>query len=197
MLEDLLHIQANNQDLPDAGRWELKYTSHTSYMALFHNDPLPRKPSVIAALVDSFGWRNKSGQTAFRHTIWGRSKRGFAIKVDPEKVTVRNDKRKDIVPSWEINDLINASATKLRNLLVIVGKTDKVNGHRFVQFNEATAYSQFRFTRFIDGLRGGWVCIDFDARTNDTGGIRNHGTKFRIKAKDLRLPYVESLRIKP
>ena len=191
MLEEQLHIQANNQDLPDAGRWEVKYTSDTSYLTLFHKEP--RRPSVVADLVRECGW--ESGEhVSFRHTIWGRSARGFEVRVGPERVSVYNARHPDIAPYWDINDLTNSAVTKLRNLLLVYGRVEKSRGRRTVKFEAARMYSGFRFSEFCAGLREGRIAVDFDARTAG-GGIRNHGTKFRTRTRDVARLYKDAERV--
>lgn len=195
LLEHLLDIKANNQDLPDAGRWEVKFSSKMSYLTLFHFDPYPREPCVVEDLVNMAGWKVKGGMTAFRHTIWGSSPRGFRVEIDDDKVVVKHDEYPDLEPHWDINDLINAAATKLRNLLLVFGETRSLDTVRQVKYNTAYAYSKFRFNNFLRGLGKGWICVDFDARTKPNGTIRNHGTKFRIRHKDMNLMYGERVEL--
>ncbi len=195
MLENLLHIQENNQDLPDAGRWELKYTSNKSVVTLFHKDPEPRKPSVIKHLIQNCGWPgNVENERSFRHTIWGSSNRGFKVEVDDDKVTVRHDSLR-VAPTWNIDDLNNSAVSKLRNLILVFGDTKKTKGGRAVKFRAAVRYSKFRFSEFKKGLARGWIAIDFDAKIKESGAVRNHGTKFRIKNKDTHLLYADANRI--
>ena len=194
MLEEQLHIRANNQDLPDAGRWEVKYTSDTSYLTLFHKDPHPRRPSVVADLVRECGWE-RGGHTSFRHTVWGRSPRGFEVRVGPGRVSVHNAGHPDIEPYWDIDDLNNSAVTKLRNLLLVFGRVEKSRGRRTVKFKAARMYSGFRFSEFRRGLEEGWIAVDFDARTAG-GGIRNHGTKFRTRTRDMALMYRDAERVR-
>ena len=196
ILEELLHVKVNNQDLPDAGRWELKYTSNVSYLTLFHKDPNPRKPSVVKDLVLNCGW-DSNGKTSFRHTIWGVSPRGFRVEVSDEKISVVNDKYPNIVAYWDMDELLNSVIPKLRNLILVPGKIRKRNSGRWVTFNYAQANYGFGLSKFMSGLRDGWIAIDFDARTNPTSrsgsvSIRNHGTKFRINLKNLGRMYTES-----
>lgn len=190
LLEDLLHIQENNQDLPDAGRWELKYTSETSYLTLFHKDPEPRNPSVIKNLIDCCGWDGNPGERNFRHTIWGNSKRGFRVMVTEEDVRVTHPDFPNIIPKWDRDDLNNSAVVKLRNLLLVFGSMRKKNGKRSVIYKSAHLNTKFRFSEFLRGLRKGWIAIDFDAKIKENGGLRNHGTKFRIKTQDLARLYM-------
>lgn len=191
LLEHLLDIKANNQDLPDAGRWEVKFSSKQSYLTLFHLEPCPRNPSVVDELVRSAGWKTTNGLTAFRHTVWGESNRGFKVHVDDNAVSVKHEKYPDLIPKWDIDDLMNTAVTKLRNLLLINGEKRTIGGMRQVKFDTAHAYSKFRYNNFLRGLKEGWICIDFDARTKPSNSIRNHGTKFRIRHKDISRIYAE------
>lgn len=197
ILEELLNVDVNNQDLPDAGRWELKYTSSVSYLTLFHKDPLPRRPSVIRELVLRCGW-DSDGETSFRHTIWGTSSLGFRVESNEERISVINDKYPDIVPYWEADDLYNSVIPKLRNLILVPGRVRRHDGRRWVTFDFAQINYGFKLSRFMAGLKEGWIAIDFDARTKPSSrgvGIRNHGTKFRVRLQDFGRMYSDTDRI--
>lgn len=195
MLEALLKIESNNQDLPDMGRWEIKYTSDMSYLTLFHKDPYPRDPCIVEEMVRACGWPDKNGRTSFRHTIKGESTRGFRVVVDGKEVAIVNERYANLVPRWPRDDLANSAVPKLRNLLLVFGEKRNKCGVRQVKFKIVHAYSRFRFSEFLKGLQEGWVYVDFDARTTPSGGIRNHGTKFRIRTEDMALLYAEATRI--
>ena len=42
-LEHLLGLTTSNVDVPDAGAWEVKYTSGNALLTLFHKDPYPAR----------------------------------------------------------------------------------------------------------------------------------------------------------
>jgi hypothetical protein len=44
--------------------------------------------------------------------------------------------------------------------------------------------------KFIEAIEQGIVYVDFDARSG-----HNHGTKFRIKSKDIPMLYAEAKRV--
>ncbi|MDA7960481.1 MAG: MvaI/BcnI family restriction endonuclease [Nitrosopumilus sp.] len=191
LLERLLGVGDGNQDIPDAGGWEVKFTRGTSYLTLFHKEPMPRRPSIVNIMVMNHGWEDRMGRTSFRHTIWKRSKRGFEVRVENERITVVH-RNQHVAPYWEVNDLTNAAATKLRRLVLVSGTVDKVR--RRVRYSEASCYSGFRFSDFLSGLKEGWICVEFDART-EGNGIRNHGTKFRTRFQHVGLMYRSVRRI--
>ena len=83
---------------------------------------------------------------------------------------------------WKHDTLINAFISKFRRLILVTGKKQK----QLVNYEAAHFYSEPRQGSFIVAVADGTVAIDFDARTNNGSGIRNHGTKFRIKSENLR-----------
>lgn len=139
------------------------------------------------------GWESR-GAVSFRHTVWGRSARGFEVRVGSSRVSVLNGRHPDIAPYWDVDDLNNSAVTKLRNLLLVFGSVEKSGRRRTVRFKVAHLYSGFRFSEFCRGLREGWIAVDFDARTSG-GGIRNHGTKFRTRTRDVALLYKKAERV--
>ncbi len=184
ILEELLGLQVNNLDLPDAGKWEIKFHSRSALLTLFHLEAEPR--GHMHHMVREFGWLDSKGRTSFRHTIHGRSDRGFYIANESERITVRNDGVSDMVwPYWTHDKLMNAFAAKFRRLIVVKGQKNRGQ----VKYEQAHLYWEPQITKFIQAVERGIIAIDFDARTNNGRGLRNHGTKFRIKYDDLRHLY--------
>jgi len=188
LLEDLTGIDRNNRDGPDSGVWELKFHSGKSPLTLFHLTPQPN--GIMHQFVRGYGWLDSKGRTSFRHTIWGNSSRGFKIVNDVNRIIVRNeDPVADIditPPYWTHDNLMNAFVYKLRRLAVVHGTKHKGK----VKYEYARLYWEPKITDFISAIERGIIAIDFDARTNLSGmGLRDHGTKFRIKIEDLNSIY--------
>lgn len=185
LLEERLGVYGANLDIPDAGRWEIKYCSGSAPLTLFHKEARPR--GHMHHLVREFGWPDKQGRTSFRHTIWGRSKRGFRVINESNRITVRHDDGGDMVwPWWTHDDLFNAFASKFRRLIVVRGRKRKGR----VRYESAHLFEEPQTSLFVEAVARGIVAIDFDARTTERGrGLRNHGTKFRIPYDDLRHIY--------
>jgi hypothetical protein len=66
-----------------------------------------------------------------------------------------------------------------------------------VIYKEATAYWEPDIQGFSEAITNGTFYIDFDARTQKGAGsgIRNHGTKFRIKIDDLSKVYANKKKL--
>jgi len=191
LLQDLIGIDKNNRDGPDSGVWELKFHSGNSPLTLFHLTPQPR--GIMHQFVRGYGWPDSKGRTSFRHTIWGNSTRGFKIVNDASCIIVRNespDADRDITPPhWTHDNLTNAFVYKLRRLAVVHGTKRKGK----VKYEYARLYWEPIISKFFNAIEHGKIAIDFDARTNLSGmGLRDHGTKFRIKIEDLDSIYLKN-----
>lgn len=182
MLEEILGFDPNNRDGPDSGTWEIKFHSGRSPLTLFHKTPEP--DGVMHSVVRTCGWPDKLGRTSFRHTIWGKSPRGFQVVDEASRLIVRNEKYPDIIPPyWAHDTLINAFVYKLRRLVVVHGSVSKKHGT--VNYESAQMHWEPRITSLISEIQSGTIAIDFDARTTDGHALRDHGTKFRISINDL------------
>ena len=181
-LEHLLGLTTSNQDIPDEGSWELKFSSGNSLLTLFHKEASPR--GTIRYLINSWGWVGRNGRQSFRHTICGESDR-FTVVDDANAIRVRRTGHDDLVPFWPHDVLVNSLSRKLRNLILVRGS----RRNRMVRYESAELLTEVRSTRFIREILRGTVCIDFDAYIRDTGAIRNHGTKFRIRTEDIHRLY--------
>lgn len=190
VLEELLDAEGGNLDIPDAGKWELKFHSGNTLLTLFHKEAQPK--GHLDRLVHRFGWEDAQGRLSFRHTIHGRSSDatglGFYVANESGRITVRDDSVSDIIwPYWTHDTLINAFASKFRRLIVVKGS--KRNNGAEVRYESAHTYEEPQTTLLIEAIARGVIALDFDARTRNGDGLRNHGTKFRIHYDDLRHLY--------
>jgi hypothetical protein len=192
-LQYLLNVEANNRDTPDFKDWEIKFHGGTAPITLFHKDPEPR--GIIRAMVHTFGWPDEKKRISFRHTIWGKTNRGFYVANEEDRIVIRNRHKDAAVPHWTHNTLQNALPAKLRRLIVVTGRMKK--NPRRVIYDSAAAYWEVDVKGFAEAVTKGTIAVDFDARTQKGAGsaIRNHGTKFRIKAEDLGAMYASKIKI--
>lgn len=193
ILEELLGIGGGNFDIPDAGRWEIKYHGGSSPITLFHKTAEPE--GHMYHMVRKFGQADHKQRLSFRHTLHeGQSNLGLQIFDESERITVRHPNVSGMTwPYWTHDTLTTAFASKLRRLIVVDGRKSKGR----VCYGTAHLYEHPRTTQFVKEVANGTVYIDFDARTqkpeaiypDDKGGLRDHGTKFRIKRENLEVIY--------
>lgn len=191
-LEHLLGLKTSNEDIPDAGAWEVKFSSGNSLITLFHKDAYPRG-RAIRTIINRWGWTGRNGRQSFRHTICGQSDR-FEVADDAGEIRVRWIGYDDIVPHWPHDVLLTSFARKLGNLIHVQGTWNRRDRH--ATYEAAEFLTGARSTQLIRFILSGVICIDFDAYIQESGAIRNHGTKFRIKPKDLPTLYANRRRVR-
>lgn len=196
-LEHLFEGKKNNRDSPDLNDWEIKFHGGNALITLFHKEPQPR--GINTFLVNEYGWPmegNEYGNISFRHTISGKSNRGFYVKNDLDRVWVKHQHKDNPWPYWTHNTLLNAVGAKLRRLIVIQGDYE-LHPVKRVRYKSATAYWDVDLMGFCTALEKGIVSIDFDARTSKgpNTAIRNHGTKFRVNINNIGSLYLFSKKI--
>jgi len=194
LLEELLGIDGGNHDVADAVGFEIKTSSSANTpITLFHKDPQPRnskrQTGAVNHLVHHYGWlaeHHGEAVKSFRATIYGQWNNAqgdvtFTVQADEEKIRIMHATKE--IAWWDANELVGIASAKLRNILYVNALTLKDG---CVQFNEAKIFETFAPLRFLNTLNQGIVAIDFDARSNPgKPSIRNHGTKFRIKERDI------------
>ncbi len=179
-LEDLIGLKAGNQDIADVLGWEVKYyTPKTTFVTLFHKEAEPF--GIMRHMVSHWGWPDDEGRKSFRHTIAGKSDRFYVID-DGQNVIVRPISGGGPFPTWTHDVLMNA-CSKLRRLILILGEK---NGNK-VRFIRADCYENLHLTLLVSEMINGTIAIDFDAREAKAGsiGLRNHGTKFRVRPENV------------
>jgi len=206
LLEDLLGIDGGNHDVADAVGFEIKTSfSANTPITLFHKDPRPRNSQhqigAVDHLVHHYGWsaeRHGEVVKSFRATIYGQWKNSqeditFTVQADEEKIRIMHAAKE--IAWWDANELVGIASAKLRNILYVNASTLK-DGR--VQFIEAKMFETFAPLKFLNALNKGIIAIDFDARSNPgKNSIRNHGTKFRIKERDILHIYQKITPISP
>lgn len=152
------------------------------------------------------GLKYPETEMSFRQTIHGlkTSDRGFKVIIDEtnQKVLISFDSSSvsakhcewlssvktriglgelNPQPYWGFADLGAKAGTKLHNCFYVQAKVKRSNGQEFYHYQKILKLSEFSFEKFAQGLREGFVLVDFDARSG-----HNHGTKFRLRQN--RLP---------
>lgn len=225
ILEDLLGIPENNLPIPNAAEWELKSQKATtsSLTTLCHVDPSPRAASLVSnMLLPLYGWKHQNAgngypldEKSFRSTTNAVTftDRGFKLNVNRKEQRIEfifdssqcSDKHSEwlksveeraglgpfkVLPYWGFNDIYTKAGTKLLNCFYVLADVKKEGGKEYFHYNKVLMLKRVNMDKFIDAIEEGCLYIDFDARTG-----HNHGTKFRIKFKDIPKVYEEVVRI--
>lgn len=200
VLEDLLEIEENNLQLPDAGEWEIKAQKvklqPSSLLTLFHCEPEPRDLKVVPYLVENYGWeptvwKSNYSETekSFRQTLTNNwSDRGFKTFVS-DRIDVLFNKSKItnssnwtytensfITPYWTFETLHEKLHKKLKNCFYVQAVSKYINDSEHFKYCDVVSLEGFSFDNFLREVSIGNIFIDFNARTG-----HNHGTSFRTR----------------
>lgn len=196
----------------------------SSLVTLCHQEPSPRAAKLVPEmLLPKYGWRHsKAGEDypenemSFRATLNSKTftDRGFKVNVNREQERVEivfdskacdkevhgdwlNDVKSrvglgplPVLPYWGFNDLYTKIGTKLINCFFVQAETKKEGGNLYYHYNNVLMLRSVDKENFIKAIENGLIYVDFDARTG-----HNHGTKFRIKSKDIPMVYSEAIKV--
>jgi hypothetical protein len=201
-LEDLLGIPENNLPLADYGQFELKThrSESNSLISLFRFEPKPGR--VIPKLVENYGWPfSKYGpnERSLRVDIDAAkfSERGFIARINEEleRVELHFDNSKvprttiyqnwlrsvktkagladlNPIPYWTFADIENKIKSKIGNMIYVTVETP--SKEKKMRVAKAVLLQGASLSKFLDGIKKGWLQIEINARTG-----HNHGTAFR------------------
>lgn len=69
-------------------------------------------------------------------------------------------------------------------------RTKREGGSQYFHYNNVLMLKSVDKEKFVEAIEQGVIFVDFDARTG-----HNHGTKFRIKSKDIPMLYAEAIKV--
>jgi hypothetical protein len=190
-LEDLLGIKENNIPLPDIGEIaELKAyrKSAVSMLTLFTLEPQPKGGDRDRVLLDNFGYsKRENGRSKELHSTLSCKRynnQGLKLKVEKDKVrVVGRGKRLNIY--WDMEDLEKKFEAKLPALVYALADSKEIKGVEHFHFNEAYFLEGFDFEHFKNMVKKDAIVVDFRMYYRPNGSVRNHGTGFRVKIKQL------------
>ncbi|MEJ5263518.1 MAG: MvaI/BcnI family restriction endonuclease [Ignavibacterium sp.] len=191
LVETVLGISETNLAIPDiGGRIEIKATRRNinSLITLFtfNRGVWKLKQSEI---INKFGYLDIDGRKALYTTVNTSSpnSQGFYIQVDKEKniIVLKNSIQDEPIAEWSTYVITGKFMTKLDRLLLIFAETKIEDGLENFWFNEAYLLEKPTPEKFINAFLNNEILVDIRMHIKDSGGVRNHGTGFRISEKNL------------
>lgn len=85
--------------------------------------------------------------------------------------------------------------TKLDRLLLIFANNKFENDKEYFHFNEAYLLENPTPEKFLEAFDKNELMVDLRMHLRETGGVRNHGTGFRISEKNLIDLYAKKKRL--
>lgn len=191
LLESELGLNETNIAIPDiGGRVELKGTRRNanSLITLFTFNrgvwQLKQKD-----LINKYGYKDEQERQALYNIVNKKTpnSQGFYLISDPTKhlIILKNKNEKDNIAEWSTFVIAGKFMTKLDRLLLIFADSKFENGVEYFHFNEAFLLENPTPEKFLEAFEKSELMIDLRMHLKDSGGVRNHGTGFRISEKNL------------
>ena len=127
-----------------------------------------------------------------RHSLYctvnsSPNNQGLYVKVEEESVRLKHVDG-TLVAQWPGEVLIETFKKKMPALVIVLADT-RLNSDKKEEFwfNEAYFLTNPDEDNFLDLIRKDVVVIDVRMHLRHTGGVRNHGTGFRIEDRFLNL----------
>jgi len=189
--ETLFGVKENNIPIPDiGGRVEIKTIRKDSKSLItlftFNRGVWNIKQSE---LVRKFGYIDKKGRIALKNTVYyGRAvSQGLFLDINESKNIIHlvDENTKEIVATWDVYVIVGIFMTKMSRLLIVMADRKKEHGKEYFHYNEAYLLTDPSPRKFISAIKKSLIGIDIRMHLKESRAVRNRGTAFRIKEKDL------------
>ena len=206
-LETLLGVVENNLRAPDLGNIELKETglgvaeNNLRYSDLRNIELKSRRiksTSLLTmftfnysiwkieqeALIQQYGYY-KDGRWALYTTVKNKpNNRGFYVKVEQDTVRLYHEDGLCAI-EWQLEPLIDDLKNKFSNVLLVEAESRKSGENEEFWYKEAHLLTGIIVEKFLEYIKNGTIAVDLRMHINKNGGVRNHGTGFRLHRRYL------------
>jgi len=198
LIESELGLNETNIAIPDiGGRVEMKATRRNANSLItlftFNKGVWKIKQKDI---INQYGYRDDQGRQALYNIVSKKTPntQGFYLVSDPAKhlIILRNSNEHENVAEWSTYVIAGKFMTKLDRLLLILADNKIENEVEHFHFNEAYLLENPTPEKFLEAFERNALMIDLRMHLKPSGGVRNHGTGFRIAEKHLKDLYAKT-----
>ncbi len=199
--ENLFGVAENNLPIADiGGRVEIKSIrkDSQSLITLFtFNKSVWKIPQ--AELIKRYGYVDSKGRYALKNTVFYEKpiSQGIALGVDEGKnlITLVDINTNEILATWDVYVIVGRFMSKLSRLLLVLADRKLENRKEYFHYNEAYILTDPSPRNFIKAFKASIIGIDIRMHLKENGVVRNRGTAFRIKERDLMELYEHKRRV--
>lgn len=202
LVETELGLSETNIAIPDiGGRVELKATrrSVNSLITLFTFNRAVWKFKQ-KEIIEKYGyWDEEQQRQALYNIVNAKTPntQGFYLVSDKQRnlIILRNTHEDANIAEWSTYVIAGKFMTKLDRLLLIFADSNVINGKEHFHFNEAYIFEEPTAEKFLEAFDKCELMIDIRMHLKPSGGVRNHGTGFRISEKNLGFLYAKKKKV--
>ena len=188
--ESLVGLEETNIPIPDiGGRVEIKTTrkDSSSLVTLFtFNRAVWQKKQK--EIIGQFGYEDKKGRMALKSMIFfdRPNSLGLFLEIDESKNIIRLvASNNELLAEWDVYVVVGVFSSKLSRLLFVLADRKIVQDREEFHFNEAYLLTNPNPRSFLNAFRNSLVGIDIRMHLRENGTVRNRGTGFRMREKDM------------
>ena len=189
--EVLFGLQENNIPIPDiGGRVEIKTVRRDS-QSLITLFTFNRGVWNIRQkeLVLRYGYVDKKGRLALKNTLfYGKPiPQGLALDLDEDRNVLHlvDIGTGEPLATWDIYVIVGKFMAKLSRLLLVIADRKMEGKEEYFHYNEAYLLTDPSPRRFLKAFKDSLIGIDIRMHLKENGSVRNRGTAFRIRERDL------------
>ena len=188
--ESLIGLEETNIPIPDiGGRVEIKTTRKDSSSLVtlftFNRGVWIRKQKDI---IEKFGYEDEKGRKALKSTIFFNKPNslGLITEINESKNVIRLlSPNNELLAEWDVYVVVGVFSSKLSRLLFVLADRRTVKGQEEFHFNEAYLLTEPNPRNFLKAFKNSLVGIDLRMHLKENGTVRNRGTGFRMREKDM------------
>jgi len=192
-----LGLDETNVAIPDiGGRVEIKATRKAvnSLITLFTFNRAVWKIKQ-KEIIEKYGYIDEQGRKALYNIVNTKepNTQGFYLVIDAVRnlIILRNINEEQNIAEWSTYVIVGKFMTKLDRLLLILADNKLENNTEYFHYNEAYILENPTAEQFLEAFSKNELLIDLRMHLKEKGGVRNHGTAFRISEKNLLDLYVK------
>jgi len=190
LIETEFGLSETNVAVKDiGGRVEIKATRRdaNSLITLFTFNRGVWRIKLID-LINNYGYIDEKGRMSLYNTVYFGlvNSHGFYLTIDrPKSLIILNNEKQENIAEWSIFSVTGKFMYKLDRILLILADSKTVGDRELFHFNEAYLLEEPTPNNFLKAFEDRKVMIDLRMHIKESGGVRNHGTGFRMAEKDL------------
>ncbi len=188
--ETLFGLDETNIPIPDiGGRVEIKTTrkDSTSLVTLFtFNRSVWQKSQK--EIIEQYGYQDEKGRQALKSTIFLNrpNSLGLSLSIDERKnIICLRGPEKELLAEWDVFVLVGKFSSKMSRLLFVLADRRTRDGQEEFHYNEAYLLTEPNPRNFLEAFNKSLVGIDLRMHLKENGAVRNRGTGFRMREKNM------------
>ncbi len=204
-LETMMDIEENNSPKGDFLGMELKafrdddlHMDDSEKMNLFLKEPEWTDGLSGNERVQQYGCVDDNGRTALYSTVTiNKSSHGFAFRVDHANSRVWMQINDRDIAFWTFEILEQRLIEKHNEAVFVAAHSQGSGKDEQFHYYAVTWCSKPLVESFVRLIESGDVMLELRLHLNETGGVRNHGSAFRIKQNRIPNLYRVSRQVRP